>query len=387
MKPLPSTDGSLSLELITTLEEFDRLEETWEALYNTSPTARSTLHWGWIRQWLETFGPRCLAAPGGLKTIVWREGEKVVAIAPLYVRAVGRLQRKILQFISTGEDDNERCYPEYIDLLIHPEYVERVKESFASILLTTKGLGCDELYAGLVREDASVVEGFRRMRGAYRETRDHYAPHLSLSSSFDEYLQKLSSNARQLYRRMLRSADKEGVTLTLARSPIDAGHFLDELITLHQKRWTRDGQPGAFSSPRMREYHRALSSKLVPRGDAIIAHLAHEGAPLAVLYGFVSHGHFDFYQSGIADGTEQVKSPGVLAHLMLIRELCSRDLICYDLLAGESEYKRRLATGGTKLIEERVILPTVRSYLWLLGKAAKRSMRRLLKSRKTLRPG
>lgn len=371
---LPATDGPYTLTLVTSLEEFDKLEEAWRYLYDTSPTARSTLHWNWMRQWLATFGPRCLTQ---LCTVVWREGEKVVGIAPLYIRAKGRLGRRVLQFISTGEDDNERCYPEFLDLLTDPSHTDRIKDSFLKLLRTAGALGADEVYFGLIAEDAVLRGSTDKLRGIFRETIEHHAPHLSIGGGFDDYLKQLSGNTRQLYRRMLRNSEKDGITLTLARSPMDAGHFLDELITLHQKRWTADGLPGAFSSPRMREYHRALVAKLVPKGDAVLARLSHNNVCLAVLYGFISHGTFDFYQSGIAEGTEQVKSPGVLAHLMLIRELCEKKLSCYDLLAGESEYKRRLATGGSKLVEERVILPTVRSGIWLAGKMVKRGARKL----------
>ena len=68
-----------------------------------------------------------------------------------------------------------------------------------------------------------------------------------------------------------------------------------------------------------------------------------------MLYGFVTGTKFDFYQSGLQTTSAALRSPGHIAHLLLMRELCERGITRYDFLSGPSRYKSQLSTDSAQL--------------------------------------
>jgi CelD/BcsL family acetyltransferase involved in cellulose biosynthesis len=83
---------------------------------------------------------------------------------------------------------------------------------------------------------------------------------------------------------------------------------------------------------------------------------------VAVLYGFVTTQKFDFYQSGVQrDATGPLRSPGNLAHLLLMRALTKRGVTAYDFLRGSSPYKQRLSTRQNQLVGVRIWRPSLRA--------------------------
>jgi CelD/BcsL family acetyltransferase involved in cellulose biosynthesis len=134
---------------------------------------------------------------------------------------------------------------------------------------------------------------------------------------------------------------------------------------LHQERWNLDGKPGVFAAPRFIEFHRNLIGEWLPRGRAVLARLSLGGKAVVVLYGFITGRKFDFYQSGARrEITGPLRSPGILAHLLLMRTLSDRGVTEYDFLRGSSSYKLRLATRENRLAGVRIWRPTLRAAIY-----------------------
>jgi CelD/BcsL family acetyltransferase involved in cellulose biosynthesis len=117
---------------------------------------------------------------------------------------------------------------------------------------------------------------------------------------------------------------------------------------------------------------------LIPHKQAVLARLTGPKT-LAVLYGFVVSGTFDFYQSGVVTDADadSIKSPGITAHLLLMRELATRAVQEYDFLAGGSFYKEKLATGSRTFVRRRLLRLTPQNVIFLLREAARRAARPL----------
>ena len=311
---------------------------------------------------------------------VWR-GAQLTGIIPLYEclppRAVVGL--KTLRFLSTGEAEYEETCPDYLDLLCRPHEEAACARA---VWQTVQEGNWDQLELLDLPQDSPLVRGEEPPHGAGRL---RLVPRgecciADLSGGFDRYLGRLSANTRRQARVLLREAERAGTTLELATaSDIDA--FFDDLVALHQARWTAAGKPGCFAAARFRAFHRSLAHAWVPTGHAIIARLAHERRPTAALYGFVTGGKFDFYQSGVAlDAGTASHSAGTLAHLLLMRRLAERGVTRYDFLRGSARYKERLATDAVPLIALRMWRPTVRAALHrssrLIGRALRGGARR-----------
>jgi CelD/BcsL family acetyltransferase involved in cellulose biosynthesis len=197
-------------------------------------------------------------------------------------------------------------------------------------------------------------------RGGARVFSRGESPIADLTGGFETYLNRLSSNQRHQARRLIRSGEKENAILTLADADGWPRAF-DDLIRLHQERWAAEHQPGVFAAPRFTEFHRALAAAWLPAGRAVLATLSQYGEPVAVLYGFLVRQHFSLYQSGVRHQHDaSLRSPGNLAHLLLMQTLADRGVTAYDFLRGSAVYKDRLATRARELVGLEILRNTVR---------------------------
>lgn len=352
-------------EVIATEAQWDRLAPDWSALFDVSPQASPPLSFSWLRHWWRVFGA---SYGGGLRIVTMRRGAELIGVLPLY--SSGKGVRR-LRFISTGEGEHEEICPDYMDLLCAPGQEQACR---AAAWHAVAGMSWDCLELLDIAEGSLLLSqapghGNIVARGA--------CPIAELEGGFEAYLRRLSSNGRQQARRLLREAEKEGVVLEVADAS-RVGACFEDLVSLHQQRWVASGKPGCFAAPRFTEFHRTLAREWVPSGRAVLARASLAGTPIAALYGFVTGSKFDFYQSGVrTDGP--LRSPGNLAHLMLMRELAGRGVTRYDFLRGSSSYKERLATTETKLYAIQVWRPTIRSAIYRSSRRIGRGIRNALR--------
>jgi len=272
----------------------------------------------------------------------------------------GSLGARHLRFISTGEAEYEETCPDYMNILCLRGEEGPCVNSFWSVV---DRMDWDHLEFLDLPEDSPLL----RVAGIARTARPFSrgsCPIAELTGGFEAYLSRLSPNSRQQARRLLRDGEKAGAQFEV----IDierASEAFDALVRLHHERWVSDGKPGVFAAPHFLEFHRNLVREWLPGGRAVLARLSLMGDPVAVLYGFATGQKFDFYQSGVCRETAGLlRSPGNLAHLLLMRTLAERGLTEYDFLRGSSSYKQRLATHENRLVGIRLLRPTVRTVLY-----------------------
>jgi CelD/BcsL family acetyltransferase involved in cellulose biosynthesis len=288
-------------------------------------------------------------------------------------------------FISVGEADIEATFPEYLDILYSPPHAEGVFDAFAAALGSPAQLKWDTLRLGVVSNDATILriasKGFRRLT-----TYVHCSPLpgylAAVNKSFDGYLDTVG-RSKKTFRRVLKRFDRDPTALTFerAQTPAQAHEYLDQLIDLHQSRWRQRGEAGAFATDTFRSFHHALVDRLFTQKHIVLTRLLFNGEPQCVLYGFLFNRKLDAYQSGMVESPPiEVKSPGILTHLLTIKCLAQdEELVTYDFLGGASAYKATLATSSVELSQVAVHRITLR----FLAKAAPvvglRLVRRLLR--------
>ena len=352
-------------ELVTThliLDEaaWDGIRDDWDELYAASPSASTPLDFTWLRSWWRSYGPAY--GLGGLRIVtVWR-ATRLIGAAPLYMRrgTGGPLGVRRLGFIATGEAEFEETCPDYLNILYLPDEeaicVDSVWQAIG--LMAWDHLEFIDLPEGtpLLRTQSVPHNAQRFSRGR--------CPVADLAGGFEAYLERLSSNSRQQARRLMREGERVGAQFEIIDMDQVAGAF-DDLVRLHQERWSADGKPGVFGAPRFVEFQRNLVWQWLPVGRALLARLSLASEPLAVLYGFVTGQTFEFYQSGVRlETTGPLRSPGNLAHLLLMRALTDRGVTAYDFLRGSSSYKERLATRENQLIGVQIWRPTLRTAVY-----------------------
>ena len=377
MSDLRSAD--LSTRLITSQLEWAQLESKWDALHAVSPTASTPLSFTWLTTWWRVYGPALERAELQIVT-VW-QGTDLIGAVPLYAHSVaaGPFRIRRLEFISTGEAEFEETCADYLNLLHQPGDGEACAQL---VWQAISDLEWDHL------EFVDLPDGSPLLLPSCRPTQIEQfsrglCPVADLSGGFDAYLQRLSSNRRQQIRRLLREGERLNVRFDVVNAEAMSIAF-EDLVRLHQARWTAEGSPGVFSAPKFVAFHRNLLGTWLPSGRAVLATLGLGGDTVAVLYGFITGTKFDFYQSGVRfdSAGSELSSPGTLAHLLLMKALAARGTTAYDFLRGPSAHKERHATGATALVGVRAWRPTVAAGLYRTANLAGRVVRKGLQHAK-----
>jgi len=161
------------------------------------------------------------------------------------------------------------------------------------------------------------------------------------------YESTLSSNTRQQIRRSARFYEEllGPIAITLAAGCAEALQFFNELTDLHQKSWVAKGERGVFSSAKFVAFHRRLIERTFPRNGVHLLRVSAGLTTIGVLYSFFYCGRVYFYQSGFAYYDDTRSKPGMVTHFLGINYYLNfrPDVIEYDFLAGDSQYKRSLA--------------------------------------------
>jgi CelD/BcsL family acetyltransferase involved in cellulose biosynthesis len=369
--------ASLSTRVVDRDEDWYQLRADWSALFAASPYAAGPLDFTWLDAWWRVYGPHY--GRRGLRVLTLWRGPRLVGGLPLYEAVSGGpvVGIRRLCFLSTGEAHDEETCPEYLGLLCAEGEEEDCTRAVWDALarLSWDHLDLPDLpeTSPLLQHGPGYGDRHTLPRGA--------CPTADLTGGFEAYLGRLSANSRQQARRLLRDGEKAGAAFALAEGARGEEFFAD-LVRLHQERWTAEGEPGCFAAPRFTQFHGALVREWLPAGRAVLGRLSLGGRPVAVLYGFVTRGKFDFYQSGVVQAESgPLKSPGILAHLLLMQRLIDRGVSCYDFLRGPSSYKERLATGENRLfgfqVWRRTLRSAVRRSVGHLGSSLKKGLRRL----------
>jgi CelD/BcsL family acetyltransferase involved in cellulose biosynthesis len=353
--------------------EWDAIRDDWDALYAVSPTASTPLDFAWLRGWWRAYQPTLRDSSPQVVT-VWR-ANRLIGAAPLYVRTGtwNSLRLRRLGFISTGEAEYEESCPDYLDILCGPGHEATAA---AAIWQAIERMSWDHLELIDLPENTPLLR-LGVVPPHARSFSRGQCPIADLADGFDGYLECLSANTRQRARRLLRAAERHKAAFELATEE-NRQEFFEDLVRLHQDRWTAQGKAGSFAAPTFTEFHRRLVGEWLPNGRAVLARLSRENVVYAVLYGFVTGKKFDFYQSGVTRGdTSPIDSPGTTAHLLLMRELGARGITAYDFLRGSSSYKERLATTEASLVGVRIWRPSLRTAIYRSAQLAQRAVRKV----------
>ena len=370
-----SQPHSVTVRLVRDEDEWDALRPAWEALYAASAYASAPLDFDWLRLWWRIYGP--IYGKGGLQIVTAWRGTKLLGAIPLYEGRAGNslFGARQLRFLSTGEAEYEETCPDYLNVLCLRGEEQACLDA---VWNGVERLSWDHLELLEVPDDSPLVRA-RALHGRARTSPRGTCPIADLTGGFEAYLGRLSSNGRQQARRLLREGERAGATFEAVAAEQANGAF-DDLVRLHQVRWAAEGKPGVFAAPRFTAFHREIVSEWLPRGRAVLARLSLGSDPVAVLYGFVTGAGFDFYQSGVRrEGTGGLRSPGNLAHLLLMQSLADRGTTAYRFLRGAAPYKERLATREDRLVVLQAWRTTPRAAVSRSARVAARVTRRGLR--------
>ncbi|WP_456379551.1 GNAT family N-acetyltransferase [Thiolapillus sp.] len=366
-------------KLLDALLDREEVERIWKPLLAKS-TASFFLSWEWISTWLETL-------PGSEKVdliVGYANDEPVLAYFLGRRRFTRRsfFRYRLAALNSTGDEYLDELTIEYNGVLVIPQFGTDVIQE----IINRGADEWDELYlpgltGGLCAEidhlRESVDPGF--IIEVETDSSSHYVELDKVRNVSMDYAGLLSSNRRQQIRRSIREYNKNGeIRIDVAQTAGEALQMLEALAELHQREWIQRGKEGAFANSYFRDFHSSLVRKYFDSGVIQLIHIYTDQTTIGYLYNFIQEGDVLFYQCGFNYTGSSHARPGLVSHYFAVLLNAELGHEKYDFLAGDSQYKKSLATNAERMIWVRLKKKSIRS--WIEG-CAYRTYRKLKRTR------
>lgn len=340
---------------VSPLGDVEAFLADWRQALALNPSASFFLSAAWRRAWLE-------GRPPGAEIYAVRghEAGRLVLVGAFGVTAprafIGPRSARLSEF---GIDAFDSIYVEDNDFLTAPDAPEDARErALAAIVNAT---GAEEIVlrnsAPSLAAAASRAAEKLGWRLAVLRVQPVFAIDLAgARAKGDGAIHKTSSALKTKVNRAQRRYEERGpVVLRVARSEQERADIWQTLVDLHREGWARRGEAGSFANPAFAAFHERLQ-KIAPEATHLLEVRA-AGEPIGCLYNFLHRGRVLNYQSGFRFEDDNQLTPGLLTHALAAQHYLEAGYDAYDLLAGDAEYKRRLAgaTGqlSTIVLEKR----------------------------------
>ncbi len=244
-----------------------------------------------------------------------------------------------------GEPDSESVCVEYNQLLVAPEFEGAFAERIVEHLESRRGF------------DQWNIDGIATSKlAAFHQHETDLQLRVEPAYGFDfakakseqtNVLAQFKSATRRKVKRSMEAWDD--LSVEWAATLNEAVDAFNEMVELHQTRWTSVGKSGSYSSQRFTAFHEELLSKLVPQGRMAFVRVRSGEETIGIVQLFIEHRRALLYQCGwsIADRT---RSPGVVVDYLAMEECLKQGLDAYDFLAFATQHKRHLANMSTDIV-------------------------------------
>jgi CelD/BcsL family acetyltransferase involved in cellulose biosynthesis len=305
---------------------FTELRSAWDSLLQSSEAASPFLTWEWLHPWW-----RHLSGSSRLRMLAVNTRDRLIAVAPLRL-TTGVARMPCLDLLGTGEAGSD-----YLDVITRSGFeaegldaIERFVVA-QSMALRLTHLASSAAAAGL----ASRLE---RRGWTQVTTPGGICPYIPLAGhTWDSYLATLGASHRANVRRRLRALEQKfDVRFERVTGDGDRRDALERLTHYHERRF--DSRGTAFRTASLCAFHDETTRRFLERGWLRMFVLRVNGAPAAVMYGFLYNRTFYFYQHGFDDSYQQY-SIGLVLMALSIRTAIEEGAAEFDMLWGTEPYK------------------------------------------------
>ena len=353
------------------LEDWPRIAPLWAVLADNSPYSSFYLNEDWTSVWLEIFGESVRPE------ILVFEAERVPIGVCLLVHDVERRGpfRVSRVYLNTGAGTcGVRPFMEFNSLLCIAGWEEKIAAALGEHL---RSLEWDEFAIEGICPSPMLswlhVNTLPELPASVKVQSSCYVDLDRLRIQKRTYQSSLSSNTREQVRRSIRQYSKLGpLQVRVAQDVSMALQFFEEMRSMHQDRWTRRGERGAFSLGNRLEFHRKVIQRAFPKEAIQLLRISAGSHTIGILYNFVQHGKVYFFQSGLNYGLRPDCKPGLVTHALAIQHCLDEGFSDYDFLAGEARYKRSLTRDCRTLQWVVISRPGVRLAMIDLLRAMRR---------------
>jgi len=353
MKPafwIRRTFDEQSMVVIQPLPTLATLEMLWRTL-GAHAQHSFFLSWPWIRTWLA-----CMPHWVQPRLLTVSTGGATVAAALLVRRTLTRrgiVAARTWVLNATGDPQLDQIFIENNGLLVHENYRDWAWQAWMSTLAESPAEWEEVQLRGI---PYCMVDSLKDSPFRLRDETTLSARYIDLkeiAASQRSFLARLSKKVRNRIRHTRSMLEEMGpVVVEVAGTVEEAGRYFEELKILHQSRWVKKGEPGAFGFPFFELFHSELIANHFHEGVIQLLRVRAGNATVGVLYNFIHNNEVLVYQTGFNYSLIKNKnreSPGLLTHVLAIDFNVVQGFDNYDLLAGDSEYKRALTSKSKRL--------------------------------------
>lgn len=362
---LPATPGRVSLEIHASSEREFALRR-WRDLERQIPDRGLMCSADWTEIWLQTYGN---VVPHRF-VVAWDcDSDQLCGICLLtegVQQTDGPLPLRTLHVGTAGEPEHDSVCVEYNRLLVDPAKENAFKARLVEYLNSQSGI------------DQWNLDGFEESEIAPFQSEDaglelrteaaHWFDFTQLRDEGKDVLAGLRSETRRRVRRCLESYD--GLRVEWADTLVHARDIFDELVRLHQSRWTALDKSGSYASPRFRKFHGELLDRMTVDGRMVLFRVRSGSSTVGCVQLLIDRGRVLLYQCGWVRAYGK-HSPGVIADYLAMRECFERGYDAYDFLAYETQHKRHLSNSCHNLIWARKRNPRLKFTMLNRGRQLK----------------
>ena len=344
---------------ITPLDSIATLEAEWRALEADCDSSFFT-SWSWIGPWLQTIGR-------DLEMFVYRchrrRHEQPDQLIALCILGRSQVQRRLFQANTLALNEirskGRNMSIEYNGLLVHRDFEAPAWHRFI-LDLCAADIEWEELgLSAIPKRCFDYLNNHMLPTEIQVDEQLHpWVVDLGAADTLDRLLSRYSSRRRWHIRRAMREYEKEGeIEISAAQTKEQALRYFDRMCDLHTQRWNQIGQAGSYANPARTAFHRELINRNFERNEIQLLRVRCAERTIGYLYTFLWRGGVYGLQSGFQIEGDNIRSPGYISHCLAMVFSARQGMHSYDLMCGDSEYKKNLAQPGEPLIWCRVQRP------------------------------
>ncbi|HZG42201.1 MAG TPA: GNAT family N-acetyltransferase [Longimicrobium sp.] len=319
--------ATVRVDEVASVDALRALAPEWAALWARSPGATPFQHPAWLVPWWECFGEQ----PGWrLWTLAIRAGDRLVAVAPLFIHPGPDPRFRQLSPVGVGNSD-------YLGPIVDPAdgggAIAAILEHLLAHAERWDLCDLEELRAGDPLLAAPMPGGL----GAEASPQST-CPVLALPDDAEAFFAARSAWLRRNLRRGTRRLEERGELSFHTADADTLPEFVDAFFRLHEQRWRAQGRDGLLRGEAMRRFHRASSARLMAAGLLRLHGVRLDGRLVAIFHGLDGHGRVHAYLGGYEPELGR-DSPGTLIAAHAIEQAIAEGASELDFLRGQEKYK------------------------------------------------
>jgi CelD/BcsL family acetyltransferase involved in cellulose biosynthesis len=370
--------GSLEIRTYRSLAELERIRPQWNDLLESYSLATTFSTPEWLIPWWRNFaGNQKL-----LSLAFFAADSRLVGLALLSLskrRVVKPVSLSLLRLMGDGSQDSDN-----LDIPVLPGFEQRVAESLIRFL--KKGtVKWDFAEFNTMPPHSPMAQALRQLfakNSWVMVEKQRPASVISLPSSWEEYIQVLSSEDRNNLVRYARRLEKRyAVRIYRCSSEEQLPRCLEALFAHHQARWHAAGEAGSFGSTERRNFYYELSRLLLKQDRLDLWALELDDEIAAAQFAFRYRDTVFQLQEG-NNPKHTSDRVGFLLRGHVLKELIAQGVRTYDFLGGQPGYKSRWGAQAGHYMDFRFARSFTAGAAYVAGtrnaRAAKEWLRRAL---------